>query len=174
MPAWLFYPSWTRYNLLLWLPNWDHAVLNLFLNKGLRMRLSMSLLDYTNSIPCPWGKDLLHIGLGTSPSQGHLSLLHKTQHSYPRSGEIQWFNILWWWTTLYQELTKLFGGNFECEHVWQTLKTCDTECFKKACITKMFCTHTRKWMVHTCSIVYEDKFSIVHLLLEVHICPSSQ
>ena len=119
----------------------------------------MSLLGYKNSIPCPWGEGLLHLGSGASPSQGHLSLLHKTQHSYPRSGEIQWFNILWWWTTLYQELTKLFGGNFECEHVWQTLKTCDTECFKKACITKMFCTHTRKWMVHTCSIVYVVLFT---------------
>ena len=102
MPAWLCYPSWTRYNLL-----WLRPVLNLFLNNGLRMRLSMSLLDYTNSIPCPWGEGLLHLGPGASPPQGHHSLLHKTQHSYPRSGEIQWFNISWWWTTLYQEHMKL-------------------------------------------------------------------
>ena len=124
-------------------------VLNLFLDEGLRMRLSMTLLDYTNSIPCPWGWGLLHPGSGVSPSQGHLSLLHKTQHSYPRSGEIQWFNILWWWTTLYQELTKLFGGNFECEHVWQTLKTCDTECFKKHVLLKCFVlTLESEWYTH--------------------------
>ena len=114
------------------------------------MRLSMSLLDHTNSIPCPWGEGLLHVGSGASPSQGHLPLLHKTHHSYPRSGEIQWFNMLWWWTTPYQELTKLFGGNFECEHVWQMLKTCVTPSVsKKHVLLKCFVlTLESEWYTH--------------------------
>ena len=170
MPAWLFYVIWERFETLLWLPNWNqfwslswkmfwewcclcHYWITQTQYLVFEAEVCSTLNQELHNLKVTFLCSIKH----STPTWGLERHMDSTYHSDGQLGFRSFWDCLGATSRVCNKQSKLVTLRFSRKHV--------------KCLVLIY---TRKGMLHTWPIVYLDSFSFVHLLLEVHTCPSSQ